>query len=166
MIKADTLIKSLNLVPHPEGGYFKETYQSEDIVSGLPDRYQGQSRSSGTSIYYLLKGNQYSAFHKIQSDEIWHFYEGSPLKIYVIDHNGKLNIHLLGNDINNGGNYQIVIKHNQWFAAQPIEQKGYTLMGCTVSPGFDYTDFQLAKRNELLEKYPEHHSLIMEFTRD
>ena len=81
MISADKLIHTLKLFPHPEGGYFKEIYRSEEKISNLPKRYQGQSRNLGTSIIYLLKGDQYSAFHKIQSDEIWHYYEGDPLEL-------------------------------------------------------------------------------------
>jgi predicted cupin superfamily sugar epimerase len=166
MITADILIESLKLIPHPEGGFYKENYRSKEKVSNLPERFQGQSRNLGTSIFYLLKGDQYSAFHKIQSDEIWHFYEGSPLELYVLDENGMLKTYVLGNNLNNGGTYQVIIKHNQWFAAKPVNPKSFTFVGCTVSPGFDFSDFQLAKRNELLEKYPQHHSVIMKFTRE
>jgi predicted cupin superfamily sugar epimerase len=165
MIKADTLIQSLELIPHPEGGFYKETYRSEDIVSNLPERYKGQSRNLGTSIFYLLKGDQYSAFHKIQSDEIWHFYEGSPLKLYVISENGILNTYILSNNINDDGNFQLVIKHGQWFAARPIDPEGFSLMGCTVAPGFDFSDFQMAERDDLLHMYPQYQSIIIEFTK-
>ena len=166
MIKAEVLIHSLKLIPHPEGGFYRETYRSNETISNLPERYQGKSRNLGTSIIFLLKGNQYSAFHKIQSDEIWHYYEGSPVKLYVLDENGILQTYILGNDIKNGSNYQVIIEHNKWFAAKPVDPESFTLMGCTVSPGFDFSDFQLAKRNELLKKYPQHHSIILKFTRE
>jgi len=165
MTKADILIKALKLLPHPEGGFYRETYRSEETTLNLPKRYKGRIRNFGTSIFYLLKGEQYSAFHRICSDEIWHYYEGSPLKLYVIDRDGILKTYLLSNDINNGGNYQVIIKHNHWFAAKPIDPKGFTLLGCTVAPGFDFFDFQLAERKELIENFPQYRDIIMELTK-
>jgi predicted cupin superfamily sugar epimerase len=165
MIKADDLIHSLKLLPHPEGGFYKEIYKSEEKTSDLPERYSGHFRNFGSSILYLLKGNQYSVFHKLLSDEIWHFYEGCPLELYVISEDGLLKTHILGNDINHGGNYQVIIKHSQWFAAKPVDPQGFTLSGCTVAPGFNFLDFQMGEREDLLKKYPQHHSIIIEFTR-
>ena len=165
MLSTDSLIDALELKPHPEGGFYRQTYKSEEVITGIPERYQGQSRNISTAIYYLLKGDQFSAFHKIKSDEIWHFYKGSPLKLFVIDKTGAINTHLLGNDINKGEHFQVVIRQNQWFAAKPLDPDGFTLAGCTVAPGFDFSDFKMATQKELLNLYPEHHSLIKEFSR-
>ncbi len=164
MHKADDLIKQLELKPHPEGGYFKETYRSDEAIRSLPKRYNGRSRNIGTSIYFLLKGNQCSAFHKLLSDEIWHFYEGSTIKLFIIDSAGNLITPELGNDISNGEQYQYTVPRNCWFSARPLDPDGYSLVGCTVAPGFDFSDFQLADRNYLLKAFPQHESIIKSFT--
>jgi predicted cupin superfamily sugar epimerase len=164
MRKADDLIKLLKLKPHPEGGFFRETYRSDEVIKSLPDRYNGPSRNTGTSILFLLKGNQFSAFHKLLSDEIWHFYEGSKLKLFIIDPTGNLLTPVLGSDISKGEQYQFTVPHNCWFSARPLDPKGYSLLGCTVAPGFDFSDFQLADREELLKLYPQHESIIKSFT--
>ena len=164
MHKADDLIKQLELKPHPEGGYFKETYRSDEAIRSLPERYNGRSRNIGTSIYFLLKGNQCSAFHKLLSDEIWHFYEGSTIKLFIIDSAGNLITPELGNDISNGEQYQYTVPRNCWFSARPLDPDGYSLVGCTVAPGFDFSDFQLADRNYLLKAFPQHESIIKSFT--
>jgi len=164
MHRADQLIESLQLLPHPEGGYFRETYRSEELIEGLPERYHGTSRNMGTSIYFLLKGHQCSTFHKLLSDEIWHYHEGSGLKLYIIDSKGNLTTPILGNDLLNGEHYQLVVPLNCWFGAAPMDPKGYSLVGCTMAPGFDFSDFRLADRKDLLEAYPQHASIIKSFT--
>lgn len=165
MARAEFLIQSLNLKKHPEGGYYREVYRSEEIIHDLPIRYKGHIRSLGTSIYYLLRGDEFSAFHKLKSDEIWHFYEGSALQLFVFDQDGKLRKSVLGKHSEKGERYQIIIPRNCWFAAQPEDPNGFTLSGCSVSPGFDFEDFQMAERKQLLETYPRYASLITKYTK-
>jgi uncharacterized protein len=155
-------IKKLNLNKHPEGGYFADTYKSDKIIR-LPG-YDG-SRSICTAIYYLLTGNQFSSFHIMKSDEIWHFYSGSSLTLYIIDSKGKLKEAFLGPNISKGETFQLVVKSGCWFAASVNEKKSYSLVGCTVSPGFDYKDWEIGNRKRLAEMYPEHKQIIERYTR-
>ena len=165
MDNADFYIKKLNLTPHPEGGHFKEVYRSdESLKAGLPNRYKGE-RSFSTSIYFLLKGKQKSLLHKLKSDEIWHFYEGSAVKLYAIDAKAKLYTKLLGRNIDAGECMQLVIKRGYWFCAEISDENSFSLFGCTVAPGFDFSDFKLGKREKLIRLYPEHEKLIKKFTR-
>jgi predicted cupin superfamily sugar epimerase len=155
---ATQLIKKLGLEKHPEGGYFKETYKS-GIITNIAG-YDGP-RHAASAIYYMLVGDQFSAFHRIKSDELWHHYAGSPLILYAIDTNGKLSKIKMGK----GGVPQAVIKADTWFAASPNNKNSYCLLGCTVSPGFDYRDWELAKRAELIKLYPQHRALIERYTK-
>lgn len=158
------LIKQLNLSKHPEGGYFRELYRSNELIpqSNLPSRYSG-ARSISTSIYFMLTKNDVSKFHRIKSDEIWHFYLGDPLDIYVINNNGELKVLRLGNDFGKGETPQIIIEKNQWFGAK-TSANSFSLLGCTVAPGFDFEDFELAERGTLLSDYPHLEKVIKEFT--
>jgi len=158
-------IKKLNLLKHPEGGYFREIYRSnEEIDAGnLPPRY-GSKRAFSTSIYYLLNSCEFSAFHRLRSDEIWHFYSGSPLNLFIIYKDGKLLKQVLGNKPDKNEHLQIIIEKGSWFAASVLKTGSFTLMGCTVSPGFDFSDFELANRDELLKKYPQYHDIIVKYT--
>ena len=164
MQRAEFLIRSLKLEKHPEGGYYREIFRSDEVTRDLPDRYNGQAKHLVTSIYYLLKGTEFSAFHKLQSDEIWHYYEGSALRLFVFDNQGVLNKPVLGNDILKGQRHQIIIPRNCWFAARSEELDGFTLAGCTVSPGFDFADFEIGERAQLVERYPRYASLITKYT--
>jgi len=152
-------IDRLGLKPHPEGGWFKEIYRSDEIItaSALPARYT-QPRNFCTSIYFLLEHPDFSAFHKLRSDELWHFYAGSPLSVYRIDNNGefKNDILLSGTE----GLPFISIRRNTWFAAEVFTPGSYSLIGCTVAPGFDFSDFTLADRAELSKAFPQHSQLI------
>jgi len=161
--EASSYIQKLNLQPHPEGGYFASVYRSREAVSAasLPDRFSAD-RLFSTSIYFLLEGNQYSAFHRIKSDELWHFYDGIPLNIYVIHPNGEGEILKLGRDLENGESLQQVVPAESWFASKPIDLNGYTLAGCTVAPGFDFADFEMADKSELMSVYPQHSNWIKE----
>lgn len=154
-------IDKLNLLPHPEGGYFREIYRSPEMINrdALPERYQG-SRSFSTSIYFLIKYDNNSAFHRILSDEIWHFYTGSPLTLYVIDQQGELNVLKLGPDPDQNQDFQAIVKKNTWFGASVDEKNEYTLVGCTIAPGFEFNDFELASPNELEKKFPQHSEVI------
>jgi hypothetical protein len=153
MKTAADYIKALALQPHPEGGYFAETYRSDEMIphDALPSRFRG-ARSFGTAIYFLLESHHESALHRIQSDEIWHFYDGDPLEIYVIDSVGAATIIRLGRNLENGEVFQAVVPAGNWFGAKPIINAatinaGYVLVGCTVAPGFDFADFELAKQS-------------------
>ncbi len=157
-------IEKLGLSTHPEGGYFKEVYRSQEFCLKLPARYPGP-RNFSTSIYYLLKGHQFSAFHRIKSDELWHFYDGCRLNIYILDKGGHLVIERLGKDLEKDEKPQLVIPGGKWFAAQPEEPTGFSLVGCTVAPGFDFSDFEMGMQEELVEKYPGYQELITRFTK-
>ena len=159
-------IHKLQLTAHVEGGAFRETYRSELTIpqQALPLFFQGD-RSASTSIYFLLAAGQFSAFHRIASDEVWHFYFGDPLLVYEINHNGRLIVHRLGTNPDQGESFQCVVKAGSWFASAPAPESEYALVGCTVAPGFDFTEFELADRTLLAGQYPEHAELINRLTR-
>lgn len=159
--RVDFLIEKLKLKPHPEGGFFKETYRCEESVKkeNLPERFSGD-RAYCTSIYFLLTSDNYSALHKIQSDEMWHHYEGGSLEIYSIDEKGKLTIHTLGKNFENNEHPQIVIKAGEWFGSKVRDEDSYALVGCTVSPGFDFEDFEIGDKEKLLKLFPQHEEVI------
>ncbi|MCB5363814.1 cupin domain-containing protein [Pusillimonas sp. CC-YST705] len=141
---AAVLIQAMGLAPHPEGGHYRETYRSTQRVM----RPDGASRHAGTAIYFLLATGEYSAWHRIASDEIWHFHAGSPLRIHVL-HKGKLATLHLGHPVElPGAQFQHVVPAGAWFAAEPMparnEREGYSLVGCTVAPGFEFSEFELA----------------------
>lgn len=153
------LIHQYNLLPHPEGGYFKETYRSEESIpaSGLPLRFSG-GRTFSTAIYFLLLKDLFSAFHRIKSDECWHFYEGGSLHVHVLHLNGSYELIRLGKDREAGEVYQAIVPAGAWFASETSGE--YSFVGCTVAPGFDFADFELAKAADLKSEYPEYASLI------
>lgn len=161
------IIKQLDLQPHPEGGYYKRVFQSTDTVKSCDqERYHNENRSAGTSIYYLLKGEDFSAWHRLKSDEIWHYYKGTPIKIHVIDKNGNYTSVVLGDPkVNALASFQISISAGNWFAAEVIDKSSYCLIGCTVSPGFEFKDFELGNRDALLSRYPQHEAIIQRLTR-
>lgn len=153
--------ETLALQPHPEGGYYRQTYASEErlVVSALPARFGGD-RLVSTAIYFLLESPDYSAFHRIKSDELWHFYTGGGLHIYVIHPDGRGEVLLLGNDLENGYRFQQLVMAGCWFASKPAHENCFSLVGCTVAPGFDFADFEMAKEEELLKQYPQHQEWI------
>ena len=163
---AEKIVSKLNLEPHPEGGYFRETYRSAHEIPGvnLDDRYTG-GRNLSTCIYFLLTSDNFSAFHRINQDEIWHFYLGAPLRLHVITHEGEYFNLLIGNDISKGQTPQYVVNGGNWFAAEVVDRNAYSLIGCTVSPGFDYRDFELASRSYLQERFPKFKEVILRLTR-
>ncbi|PTX59720.1 hypothetical protein C8N46_10830 [Kordia periserrulae] len=160
------LVKNLELLPHPEGGFYKEVYRSEKIIAkdALPDDFSG-NRSYCTSIYFLLTSENFSAFHRIKQDEIWHFYGGSSLSVHVIDKQGKYTEHKVGMNFSSGEQPQLVVPAGCWFASSVPQKDSYAFVGCTVAPGFDFDDFELAKREELQEIYPQHATIIHRLTR-
>lgn len=165
--EAQELITDLQLIEHPEGGYYKETYRSANVI---PQQVLGESfngeRNYCTSIYFLLTSDRFSAFHRIKQDEIWNFHKGSPLTVHVIDKAGNYTKHLVGLDIKNGQTPQFVVPAGCWFASSVNEKDNYSFVGCTVAPGFDFNDFELANRAELIQQYPELSGTITELTRE
>ena len=161
MSESKEIIEKLNLQPHTEGGYFSEVYRSNEVISNanLPNRYEGE-RSFSTSIYFLLDGEQKSYLHKLKSDETWHFYLGTALLLHVITQDGDYYSCKLGNRINKEEVLQHTIPHGCWFGAEVVDQSSFSLIGCTVAPGFEFDDFQLGKRSDLLFKFPQHQNLI------
>lgn len=164
MNQVDHWINHLGLLPHPEGGFYKETYRSDEVIMSdhMPERYAG-NRNFSTAIYFLLRSHDRSVFHKIKSDELWHFYQGSTLLIYVLTERG-LKIHRLGANIEAGDSLQVLIPGNSWFGAQVEKPESYTLCGCTVAPGFDFQDFEIASRDFLLATYPEQSQIIIQLS--
>ena len=158
-------IETLMLKPHPEGGFFSEIYKSDETINShcLPARYKG-SRSFSTSIYFLLKEHQISYLHKLKSDELWHFYDGCAVKLYIIDEKANLSTLLLGRNLAEGEILQAVVEKNCWFCAELADKYSFSLVGCTVSPGFEFDDFEIGKRDELLVRFPQHNKLIKKFT--
>ena len=158
-------IRKLNLKKHPEGGFFKETYRSAETVDGnlLSEEHTGQ-RALSTAIYFLLKGNQVSRFHRLKSDELWHFYYASSLTIHTIDQTGHYAKIYLGIDYEKGEVFQTTIKKGIWLGATVNHIESFALVGCTVSPGFDFKDFKLADQKNMLEKYPQHALIIKKLT--
>jgi len=163
--KANYYIDKLNLTTHIEGGAFKETYRSRVLIAqkNLPGDFNGD-RNASTAIYFLLKHGQFSALHKIASDELWHFYDGDPLCIYEITTDGELKKHLLGKNLENGESFQCVVEAGSWFGSRCEVENGFSLVGCTVAPGFDFEDFTLANRDILSKEFPQHSILIEELT--
>ena len=162
----EQIVTQLDLVPHPEGGFYKEIYRSEGVLekSALPSDFSG-NRNFCTSIYFLLTSDNFSAFHKIKQDEVWHFYGGSPLIVHVIDQNGNYSANRVGYDLEKGDQPQFVVPANTWFASSVAHENSYSLVGCTVAPGFDFDDFNLANRTELIDLFPKHKTIIQQLTR-
>ena len=161
-----SLIYQFDLLPHPEGGYYKETYRSNEWIGSdaLPERFSG-NRAFSTAIYFLLEKGNYSAFHKIKSDECWHFYAGDTLDVYIIQADGQIEIIHLGNKITMGETFQYVVPANCWFASVPAEKSDYCFVGCTVAPGFDFADFELGKVEDLIALYPQHATVLEKLCR-
>lgn len=153
-------IKKLGLVPHPEGGFYRETYRSSDSIprSALPAGFNGE-RSVSTSIYYLLQGLQVSRLHRIQSDEIWHHYAGDDLKLISVDPGGLLSIRIAGKEDPESAP-QILIPGKHWFGGYCVNPEGYTLVGCTVAPGFDFADFEMYSAGSPLPEIENHRSRL------
>lgn len=162
-------IQKLGLQKHPEGGYYRETYRADLVLAkqALPRQYTG-TRPASTAIYFLLDAENFSAFHRLRSDEVWHFYVGEALDVHVIEADGRYSKMTLGSDPEAGETLQAVVKARCWFASQvqAKDEKSFALVGCTVAPGFDFEDFELAKRETLAHSYPQHRKLIYKLTRE
>ncbi|PIP02367.1 MAG: hypothetical protein COW18_00345 [Zetaproteobacteria bacterium CG12_big_fil_rev_8_21_14_0_65_54_13] len=165
MSKAAGWVEHLGLVKHPEGGWYKEVYRSAESVdaAALPERFDGK-RCFSTSIYFLLSGDECSHFHRIKQDELWHFYDGDGLSVHVIDAAGNYTVKKLGRHPEQGEAFQQLVAAGDWFGAQ-VTNGGYALVGCTVAPGFDFADFEMADRHALLARFPQHRTVIERLSR-
>lgn len=161
MESAKYYIEKLGLIPHVEGGYFKESFLSTESIN----QNSNEDRCLWSSIYFLLETGEVSNFHRLTSDEMWYYHAGSSLTIYMISPNGELITKNLGLNINKGESPQVLVPKNYIFGSA-MNNEGFSLVGCMVSPGFDFKDFKLFERNDLLEKYPEHEDIIIKLTRD
>jgi uncharacterized protein len=159
--KIMSIITCLEMQRHPEGGYYRETFRAPLILSGLP---HAVPRNASTAIYFLLPAGSLSAFHRVRSDEVWHHYDGDPIALHIIDGDGAYEMILLGHNLPAGERPQAVVPADTWQAAEPLGST-FSLCGCTVAPGFDFADFELAKRNELAEQFPERAAIITRLTR-
>lgn len=142
MEKAQTLIKQLGLIEHPEGGYYKETYRSELALE--LNGFSGK-RSIGTSIFFMMLGGQATLPHRIKSDEIWFFHDGDPCEIIEVNDDGIEEVTILGNDFAKGQVYQHVVKAGRWFYSRVSKEHDFCLAACHVNPGFDFQDFEIKK---------------------
>ncbi|HMT29245.1 MAG TPA: cupin domain-containing protein [Bacteroidia bacterium] len=163
MLAVIEYVKILQMMPHPEGGWYKEVYRSPGQISGEGDFPAG--RNYATSIYFLIEAQNFSSFHRIQSDETWHFYSGDPLEVIEINENGILKSTIVGNDVLNGQVFQYTVPAGVWFASRVYKSGSFSLVGCTVSPGFDFRDFELASRQSLKQQFTDHAEIITELTR-
>lgn len=160
-------IAALDLRPHPEGGHYRESYRATDTiaVTCLPEPFGGD-RPVSTAIYYLLAGAERSRLHRLASDELWHFYAGSPLTVFTLDDRGQRRDLLLGPDPERGQSFQVLVPAGRWFGAalQRPAAGSFALVGCTVAPGFDFAEFELADPAEATRRFPEHAELIARLT--
>lgn len=158
---APEYVRELNMQPHPEGGFFAETYRATETIAApaLPARFGG-ARAFSTAIYFLLESHHTSSLHRIQADEVWHFYAGGPLNVFVINPDATLTTIRLGSNVERGEVFQAVVPAGCWFGSKPAPGSDFSLVGCTVAPGFDFADFEMADRNTLLTEFPEHADVI------
>jgi uncharacterized protein len=159
-------IVALGLAPHPEGGFYRETYRAGETVEAahLPARFGG-ARAHSTAIYFLLPADQVSALHRIRSDEVWHFYAGDALTLTLLHPDGRLEERRLGPDLDRGERFQVIVPAGAWYGAAVDAGGAYALVGGTVAPGFDFADFELAERAALLARFPQHRAAILRLTR-
>ncbi|WP_394828836.1 cupin domain-containing protein [Pendulispora albinea] len=162
---ADYWMHHLQLAPHPEGGAFRQTYVAPLTLrrEALPATFSGD-RAAATHIYFLLRNGDYSAFHRLAADEIWHFYSGDNVLIHEIREDGALHTHRLGAAPEAGADFHAVVTAGSWFGAEVAPGGAYALVGCTMAPGFDFADFELAHRGSLARRFPEHLELIARLT--
>ena len=154
MTRAEGLVAKLGLQPHPEGGFYKETFRSDLMV-----QTESGPRSAGTAILYLLAGDEISHFHRIDADEVWHFHEGAPLSLYTIDNENGCQRHEVSAE-----HPQLLVKAGVWFGACLEAEDDYCLVSCTVMPAYEFSGFELAEREPLLEAWPEARQIIEKLT--
>lgn len=155
------IVEQLHLQPHPEGGFYRQTYRSDERIARSKPSHAALEYRASTGIYYMLHGDAYSAWHRIDADEMWHFYAGDPMCIHVLDPQGGWSMQRVGHMLEHPeAVYQLVVPAGCWFAAERDGPRGFSLVGCTVAPGFEFEDFELADTQDLLRGYPAHESLI------
>lgn len=152
------IIENLNLEVHPEGGYFRRTYCA-------PVKINHHERAIGSSIYYYLEDNDFSAWHRVDCDEMWHFYSGNELVLYLIDSRGHLSSIQMGDPLNDDNTPQYLIPSGTWLAAEIKGNQGYGLVGCTCFPEFEFRGFEMPPREKLLQEFPQHKEIIIKLTR-
>ncbi|MBN2486416.1 MAG: cupin domain-containing protein [Bacteroidales bacterium] len=157
-------IQHLDLKPHPEGGFFKEIFRSPLNIAKehLPVGYKSPRRLA-TSIYYLLRSGDISRMHRLRSDEMWYFHYGSPLKVIYIDREGKKHTKILGSKPEKAEYFFLHIPAGNIFAAEVIESGSYSLVSCVVVPGFEYDDFEMFDKDDLIQAYPKHAVLFEKY---
>lgn len=153
--KAQEYIEKLGLLPHPEGGFYNETYRSSGKIG---------DRNLMTAIYFLITSNNISRFHRIKSDEIWYFHDGSPLSVHTLDKDYGHQIHKVGLDLSKGESPQLLVQANTIFGSSLDEKDAFSLVSCTVAPGFDFADFELFSTEDLLEQFPNNEEIIKKMT--
>ncbi|GAA0076102.1 cupin domain-containing protein [Clostridium sp. CTA-5] len=165
MYTSDYFIEKLDMISHPEGGFYKQSFISEENISARGLNVESEeSKKVWTSIYFLLRDGEVSNFHRLKSDEMWYYHSGSSLTIYMITPEGKLITEELGLNIEKGEKPQVLVPKGYIFGSA-MNNEGYALVGCMVSPGFEFKDFELFERNYLLDKYPNHKEVILKLTR-
>lgn len=160
---AEEWAEALELSPHPEGGWYRETWRAGETIpqGALSNGFKGD-RSAGTCIYFLLRGGFPSRLHRIASDEIWHWYQGAPISVHVLHADGTYQEMSIGQDPSASQTFQAVVPAGAWFGA---ESRGeWSLCGCTVSPGFDFAEFELAQREAMVALFPAHRELVIRLT--
>jgi len=166
-LTADQVKKLLSLEPHPrEGGWFRRTYEATEKVPAKAlgaSRYPS-ARRTGTAIFYLLEQDSFSEMHRLRSDEIFHFYAGDPVELLQLHPDGTGTVSILGNDLFAGQRPQLVVNQDTWQGSRLIRGGAWALLGCTVSPGFEYEDYESGKRKELTVKWPDFATLIAALT--
>jgi predicted cupin superfamily sugar epimerase len=161
--RARELIQALGLAPHPERGWYVETYRSPLALTGLP---HGAPRAASTAIYFLVTTAQPTTYlHRLRSDELFHLYEGGPLDVLLLRDGGPGQVARLGRDVAAGERPQLVIPNGTWFAVELQPGATHCLFGCTVAPGFDFADFELSQGPELAARFPAHAARIARMTR-
>jgi predicted cupin superfamily sugar epimerase len=167
MPTADEIIAALGLQPHPvEGGWFRETYRSAGTID--PEQFSPPypaRRSVGTAIYYLLTAGNFSAMHRLPGDEIFHFYGGDPVEMFLIRDEGTSETHVLGADVPGGQRPQVVVPGGVWQGSAVMAPSKWALLGTTMAPGFDYADYETGRRDDLTARFPQHRARIEALTR-
>ncbi|MGL5821209.1 MAG: cupin domain-containing protein [Sarcina sp.] len=161
---AEYFIETLNMIAHPEGGFYKPSFESEEKITAndLATKFEDK-RILWTSIYFLLRDGEVSNFHRLKSDEMWYYHAGNSLTIYMISPDGILTTKQLGLDIKNGESPQVLVPKNYIFGSA-MNNEGFSLVGCMVSPGFEFRDFELFERKTLLALYTAHKEIIEKLT--
>ena len=164
--KARAIVEALRLTRHPEGGFYRRTWESGVTLpaEALPARF-AEPRLLGTAILFLLEGSDFSALHRLKSDELWHYHDGAGAELTVIHPEGRLETVRLGRRVEAGETPQHAIPAGTWFGGRVLVPGSYVLLGCTVHPGFDFADFELARRDLLTAEFPEHRVPIERLTR-